>query len=348
MEQKCKTFHRFSTWRLTQSPINQPIAGKTFQLSRSSQCTICERTFTKFVRCSACHNVRYCSQICQRKDWNRHQLGCKVSRQLNTVNTASLILPEITSTAYNNEKWQEFQHDIEYLILFKNIHPNYIFIETQITIKSLETKPNRRSLDFSHHFLHFLLGEKASKPMIIFLKFICDLGFRPHPESYNDPYYFDPLVFTILHQIGDLIFRRGYYWNTVEIANGYIGFFSWIQGKTIQFPLDKFFDSDNLLALVRNSNKSLESCRALSWMIRFKGKENLEFLFSVGNYSINQKLSFKSEWKKMEAYVEHESKQRVEILRSELKFCFFYISDLVLLCEKYLPECWDCYVQRIQ
>ena len=352
MEEKFERFHKFCTWRLTRTSVSKTmikhtIETKSFKLCRSAQCALCEKTFTTFALrlCAACRNVRYCSKVCQHKDWKRHQLGCKLSRQVSKTTTASLILPVITVCTYNSETWEDLQNTIEYLIRSKHIHPNYIFIETEMMVKDLQKKQNRCSFHFKDHFLHYLLGHKASTRTINFLKFLCDLGFSPNPKSYLDPHYFDPSVFTILHQMDDLIFQPGDYWNTYEIANGYIAFFSWIQNKTFQFPFDQFFDSDNLLALIKHSNESLDSSRALSWMIRFKGKYMLKFLFTAGNHSIKDELDFKSGWEKIETYVKSETRQRQEILRSELMLCLLYIFDLALLCESYLPECWDGYSQ---
>ena len=51
-------------------------------------CGVWQGMATKFMRCSGCTDVHYCSKACQHADWPRHKKSCK--RSVDKVKTQCL------------------------------------------------------------------------------------------------------------------------------------------------------------------------------------------------------------------------------------------------------------------
>ncbi|KAF7368837.1 MYND-type domain-containing protein [Mycena venus] len=65
-----------------------PKENEEVQFLLSSSCAFCnnetEESCQSLQRCSKCRLIRYCSIGCQRKDWTRHKMCCKVVQEAKT------------------------------------------------------------------------------------------------------------------------------------------------------------------------------------------------------------------------------------------------------------------------
>jgi len=53
------------------------IVPNYFNIDLNNQCRICCKSREKLMRCSVCKTAKYCSESCQREDWNKHKNECK-------------------------------------------------------------------------------------------------------------------------------------------------------------------------------------------------------------------------------------------------------------------------------
>ena len=58
------------------SPTLNELADITSEKAWQNMCSVCGEEDVKTKRCSACKNIRYCSQKCQRADWKSHKKVC--------------------------------------------------------------------------------------------------------------------------------------------------------------------------------------------------------------------------------------------------------------------------------
>ncbi|KAF9112177.1 hypothetical protein BGX27_003839 [Mortierella sp. AM989] len=56
-----------------------------FQECTHPDCRFPEMDDVKYLRCSSCKQVTYCSKVCQKADWKRHKISCQQSRNDSTT-----------------------------------------------------------------------------------------------------------------------------------------------------------------------------------------------------------------------------------------------------------------------
>ena len=66
--------HRNDCRKVQQELVESPKAGE----GSSCSCEACGNTEVKLLKCGACKSVRYCSTVCQKRDWGNHKKDCSV------------------------------------------------------------------------------------------------------------------------------------------------------------------------------------------------------------------------------------------------------------------------------
>ena len=61
--------------QLTQRILDNT-TGQANEVKEGQACAKCGKSHSTMI-CSACRNVVYCSQDCQREDWKRHKKDCR-------------------------------------------------------------------------------------------------------------------------------------------------------------------------------------------------------------------------------------------------------------------------------
>lgn len=63
-------------WIVPINSVTYIIIYFNYLMVEKANCSVCSQPSEALKQCSLCHDISYCSQDCQRKDWPRHKSEC--------------------------------------------------------------------------------------------------------------------------------------------------------------------------------------------------------------------------------------------------------------------------------